>query len=41
MNPGLKIFMVFLLTVSMAGCAGHNKELSSASLRNWNDGTME
>ena len=26
MNPGLKIFMVFLLTVSMAACAGHNQE---------------
>ena len=26
MNPGLKIFMVFLLTVSMAACAGPNKE---------------
>ena len=26
MNPGLKILMVFLLTVGMAGCAGHSKE---------------
>jgi hypothetical protein len=26
MNSGFKIFMIFLLTVSMTACAGHNKE---------------